>query len=75
MKTKIILLVVVCALGSGCQRAHKLDYEYGYVSPTGFAGNNPYWSNNYRLNSSNYLGNMSMPRYGGKYNSVWFSGS
>lgn len=71
MRTKIMLLVTVCLLASACQRTQKLDYEYGYVSPTGFAGNNPYWSNNYRLNSSNYLGNMSMPR-SGKYNSVWF---
>ena len=54
---KIIFLVLYVALVSGCQTLTKTDYDEGYVTPAGYSSDNPYWSNNYRLNSSNYFGN------------------
>ena len=53
----IICLVLSIVLLSGCQTLAKTDYEEGYVTPAGYSGDNPYWSNNYRLNTSNYFGN------------------
>lgn len=59
MKKINILLIVftVCCL-NGCQTVKKTDFDEGYVSANkNFLGDNPYWSNNYRVNSSNYFSN------------------
>lgn len=61
---KIIFLVLSVVFLSSCQTMSKTDYEEGYVTPAGYSGDNPYWSNNYRINTSNYFGNRNFNRPG-----------
>lgn len=66
MKTTYLIILATMTAGfiQGCQRFEKVDYEEGYVTPTGLQGDNSYWSNNYRLNSSNYLANRNFDHAG-----------
>ena len=54
---KIIFLVLCVVFLSSCQTMAKTDFDEGYVTPAGYSGDNPFWSNNYRLNTSNYFAN------------------
>lgn len=64
---KYILLVLCIVFLSGCETVAKTDYDEGYVTPTGYNGTNPFWSNNYRLNTSNYFGNRNFSSPSGYY--------
>ena len=65
---KSILFVFCIAILSGCQKNINSDYQFGYTNAS-YQNNwryngdsNPYWGNNYRLNSSNYSGNQNYSR-------------
>lgn len=53
-----VFLCISCVYLIGCQQTPHDDFALYYVPPSAYHTNDPYMGNHYRLNTSNYFGNM-----------------